>query len=220
MRTALLPFLFIFNTQLLLMDVSFFEAIIIFIVATGAMLVFTAAMQGYFLAKSRIYETIALLLVAFTLFRPGFWMDQVVSPYDWQDPSSLVEALDASQTGDVLRARIDGLDEYGAPITFVANIPVKEDGTGEERLESFGLLLFEQDGEVIVDGTSYNSPASDAGFDFDQKIMEIGVPNEQPPKELMWIPGLMLLLVVGFLQRRRNARSGDPSAGGSSQAAA
>jgi TRAP transporter 4TM/12TM fusion protein len=213
MRTALLPFLFIFNTQLLLMGVGFAEAVIVFIVATAAMLVFTAAMQGFFLARSRIYETVALLLVAFTLFRPGFWMDQVVPPFAWQEPTTLVEALGEAEVGQEFRVRIDGLNEYGEPISFSANVPVLEGETGQDRLDAFGLLLFEDGGEVIVDGTSYNSPASEAGFDFDQKITEVGVPNEQPPKEIMWIPGVILLLLVAWAQRRRNAREEDTGAG-------
>src|SRR3546814_4013206 len=93
-----LPFLFIFNTQLLLIDVTWWQAVIVFVTATLAMLMFTAAMQGYFLARSRIYETIALLLVAFTLFRPGFWMDLAVAPYRWQEPTTLVEALGAARS--------------------------------------------------------------------------------------------------------------------------
>src|SRR3546814_18399827 len=92
-----LPFLFIFNTQLLLIDVTWWQAVIVFVTATLAMLMFTAAMQGYFLARSRIYETIALLLVAFTLFRPGFWLDLAVAPYRWQEPPPLVEALGAAE---------------------------------------------------------------------------------------------------------------------------
>src|SRR3546814_16851765 len=78
LRTAVLPFLFIFNTQLLLIDVTWWQAVIVFVTATLAMLMFTATMQGYFLARSRISEPIALLLVAFTLFRPGCWLDLVV----------------------------------------------------------------------------------------------------------------------------------------------
>ncbi|MBP5857575.1 TRAP transporter permease [Marivibrio halodurans] len=214
LRTALLPFLFIFNTQLLLMEVGFAEAVLVFIVATAAMLVFTAAMQGFFLTRSRLYETLALLLVAFTLFRPGFWMDLVVAPYDWREPTALVESLGEAPVGAEIRARVDGLNDYGEPITFSANIPVMEGATGEERLEAFGLLLFEDGGEIIVDGTDYNSPADEAGFDFDQVITEIGVPAAQPPKELMWIPGLLLLLVVAWAQRRRGAREAAESGGG------
>jgi len=205
LRTALLPFLFIFNTQLLLMDVTWFQGIVIFIVATAAMLVFTAAMQGFFFARSRIYETLALLLIAFTLFRPGFWMDLVVSPYNWQAPTTLVRALDEAEVGQELRVRLDGLNEYGDPISFSALVPVVEGETGGERLQNFGLLIFEDGDRVIVDGTEYNSRASEAGFDFDQEITEVGVPTDQPPKELMWIPALVLLVLIAVAQRRRQA---------------
>ncbi|MGF1592616.1 MAG: TRAP transporter permease [Kiloniellaceae bacterium] len=217
LRTALLPFLFIFNTQLLLMDVTLAQAVVVFIIATAAMLVFTAAMQGYFLARSRIYETIALLLVAFTLFRPGFWMDLIVAPQDWQEPTTLVESLGAAEVGRELRVRIDGLNEFGDPISFVALIPVLEGDSGEERLEAFGLLIFEEGGEVIVDGTDFNSRAAAAGFDFDQKIVEVGVPTDQPPKELMWIPAVVLLVLIAMVQRRRGAREsvGAPASAGS-----
>jgi TRAP transporter 4TM/12TM fusion protein len=207
LRTALLPFLFIFNTQLLLMDVSWLQGIVVFIVATAAMLVFTAAMQGFFFSRSRIYETVALLLIAFTLFRPGFWMDLIVPPYDWQPPGTMVQALGEAEVGQEFRARIDGLDEFGEPITFTALVPVMEGETGEDRLQAFGLLIFEDGDKIIVDGTEYNSKAADAGFDFDQTITEIGVPTDQPPKELMWIPALVLLVLIAFMQRRRDAQA-------------
>ena len=44
------------------------------------MLCFAAGTQGYFLTKSRIWETAVLLLVAFTLFRPGFWWNMAYPP--------------------------------------------------------------------------------------------------------------------------------------------
>jgi hypothetical protein len=92
-----------------------------------------------------------------------------------------------------------------------------EGASGEERLEAFGLLIFEEGGEVIVDGTEFNSPAAASGFDFDQKITQVGVPADQPPKELMWIPALILLVLIAMVQRRRYAREGvgSPASAGS-----
>ena len=45
LRTAILPFLFIFNTDLLLIDVSWVGGFLVFIVATVAILLFTAGTQ-------------------------------------------------------------------------------------------------------------------------------------------------------------------------------
>lgn len=67
LRTAALPFLFIFNTDLLLIDVTWLQGILIFVIATIAMLIFAAATQGFMITRSRWYESILLLLVAFTL---------------------------------------------------------------------------------------------------------------------------------------------------------
>ena len=51
-------------------------------IATLAMMLFAAATQGYFLAKSRLWESLVLLVVALTLFRPGYWLDRVVPPFE------------------------------------------------------------------------------------------------------------------------------------------
>jgi len=203
MRTALLPFLFIFNTELLLIDVGPLEAVLVFIVSTLAMLVFTAGMQGYFFARSRLWESALLVLIAFSLFRPGFWMDMIVPPYDWVAPSQLEQTVGDASVGAVVPVRIDGLNDVGEPIQFTAQIDVAEGADGAERLEAFGLLYFEEDGKLIVDGAEYNSKAADAGFDFDQVITSVGSPNNQPPKEVIWIPVLAILLLVAMIQRRR-----------------
>lgn len=46
LRTAILPFLFIFNTDLLLIDVDFWHGVLIFIIATVAMLIFRRRQPG------------------------------------------------------------------------------------------------------------------------------------------------------------------------------
>jgi TRAP-type uncharacterized transport system fused permease subunit len=57
-------------------------------IAIVAMLVFAAATQGYFLVRSRWYESIALLLVTFTLFRPASGGTWSTRPSDVPPPSS------------------------------------------------------------------------------------------------------------------------------------
>lgn len=203
LRTALLPFLFIFNTDILLIDVTPLQGAFVFVVATAAMLVFTAGSQGFFIAKSRIWESIVLILIAFTLFRPGFWMDMASPPYQEADPVTLVEAMGEASPGSELRAIVEGLDEIGDPITLTMIIKVGDEATGQERLEAYGLEILEQDGKVIVDNATFDSPAQAAGFDFDQTISTLLVPVDQPAKEWFYIPALALLGLIYLLQRRR-----------------
>ncbi|WP_110686117.1 TRAP transporter permease [Salinicola aestuarinus] len=203
LRTAALPFLFIFNTDLLLINVDLWHGILVFVVATFAMLIFAAATQGFMLVRSRWYESVLLLLVAFTLFRPGFWMDRVDSPYEQVPPAQFEQALDEIDANEHVRVRIDGLDAYGAPTSFVVQVPATEGDTGAERLSSLGLHLMEEDGRTLVDMTDFDSQAEKLGFDFDQEIVSVQLPADQLPKELMWIPGLILFALVVLLQQRR-----------------
>ncbi|MNJ12909.1 DctM-like transporter [compost metagenome] len=207
LRTAALPFLFIFNTDLLLIDVDFAHGVLIFVVATVAMLIFAAATQGWFLVKSRWYENVLLLLVAFTLFRPGFWMDMVHDPYRETPPAQLAQTLGEVEAESTLRLRIQGEDAVGKLRQSTVLLAVPAGADGEERLASLGLTLYEQDGKTLIDNVTFGSPAAAAGMEFDQEILSVKAPTERWHKELMWIPGFLLFGAVVWLQRRRAIRS-------------
>ena len=203
LRTAALPFLFIFNTDLLLMNVGWAQGIFVFITSTVAMLLFSAACQGWFLTKSRIHETLALLLIAFTLFRPGFWMDMVAPPFERVAPSNIEQAAMETPPGGNLRLEVSGVDEVGAPITFVALLPISDGETGEERLLNSGLEYIKDGEEVVIDNVTFGSPAAAAGFDWDQVVQVVRMPVPAPSKYWMYIPAFALLGVIVVLQRGR-----------------
>jgi len=203
LRTAALPFLFIFNTDLLLINVDWAHGIFVFIIATIAMLLFAAATQGWFLTRNRFYETIALLLVAFTLFRPGFWMDMVSPPFANVPPAEIEQAAMDTPVGENLRLEVSGLNSVGDPVTFTALLPVGEGETGKDRLLASGLEYIQNGDEMVIDNVTFGSPAQEAGFDWDQKIEKVLRPADQPTKYLMFIPALILLGLVVMLQRGR-----------------
>ena len=206
LRTAALPFLFIFNTELLLINVTMVQGIFVFIVATFAMLLFAAATQGWFLARNRFYETIALLLIAFTLFRPGFWMDMVFPPYLEEAPAEIVQAAADTPIGENLRLRVSGVGDLGDPIEFVALLPMGEGTTGEEKLEAAGIVTRMDGDKMIIDDVLYDSSAAAAGLDWDQEVLRVLKPVSVPSKYWMFVPALLLLALVVMLQRGRNAR--------------
>ena len=203
LRTAALPFLFIFNTELLLIDVNWAQGIFVFVVSTIAMLLFAAATQGWFLARNRIYETVLLLLVAFTLFRPGFWMDMVVPPFEDVPPAQIEQAFGDAQVGQDIRMTVNGMNAVGDPVTFTALIPVPAGETGADRVLAAGIEWIDNDGKVIIDNVTFDSVAQKAGLDWDQEIVAVKAPAPQPSKYWMFIPALVLLALVVVLQRRR-----------------
>lgn len=77
-RTAVLPFMFIFNTDMLLIGVDSFPlALYIFVMTCVGMFAFGSATQAYFITRTRWYEIILLLGVALIMFRPGFFAHYV-----------------------------------------------------------------------------------------------------------------------------------------------
>jgi len=203
LRTAALPFLFIFNTDLLLIDVDWIHGIFVFIIATVAMLLFAAGTQGWFLARNRIWETAALLLLAFTFFRPGFWMDMAFPPYEEVPPAEIAAAAGEVPSGESLRLRISGMDAVGDVREWVVLLELPDGATGEERLEAAGLTLVDRDGKTIIDDVAFDSAAQKVGLDWDQEIMRVLKPANPPTKYLIYIPALLLLALVVWAQRRR-----------------
>ncbi|MBV6634981.1 MAG: TRAP transporter permease [Mameliella sp.] len=207
-RTALLPFLFIFNTDLLLIDVGLFKAIFVFFISLTAMLLFAAATQGYFIAKSKLWETAVLLLIAFMLFRPGYFLDQVSEKYNSAEgPAALALMADVPEGKDV-RITVEGpdFDTFEVrPVTIV--LP----SAGAETLDAQGLVVNEEDGKLLLDepfgGPDLIQPVSGQEFDYyaddPVQIVRVEIENERMPKEIFFIPALLLLAGIVLVQRRR-----------------
>ena len=213
LRTVALPFFFIFNTDLLLIDVTWFEGITVAIVATLAILIFTAGTMGWFVTRSRIWESVVLVLVAFALFRPGFFMDMIQPPYDTVEPAALTQSLGDANPGDELRIVVAGPDfDTTKPAEITLVLPVGEEAGGEARLEALGLTTIEDGGQMLLEepfpGTPYFEKLG--GFDFygDEPVIvrTVQVSANQLPKELIFIPALVLLGLIAFLQKARAGR--------------
>jgi TRAP transporter 4TM/12TM fusion protein len=206
-RTAILPFIFIFNTELLIIGVAnWFHLLVVVVAAVIAMLAFAAGTQGYFLTKSRIWETAALLLVAFTLFRPGFWWNMVFPPLTEKPAAKLEQMVEGMEPGSQLIIKVSGEDLNGKAYTKTLMLPVGDEGAGAERLTAIGFETRDEADKILVDNVVFSSAAEKAGIDFDQEIINIQVPTKRPPKQLMFFPALALLALIWFLQRGRKSK--------------
>ena len=203
-RTAILPFMFIFNTQLLLIGInSPWELLLTIFSALGAMLVFAAATQGFWLTKTKWYETVGLLLIAFLLFRPGFFWNMAWPEYQQHPGSAIEQQVMTVESGKELRLRVGGEDFTGKYREKTLLLPVGDETSGIDRLYTMGLELIESEGKTIVDNVSFASPAEAAGIDFDWEILNVETLNDRPPRQLMFIPALLLLLGIALMQKRR-----------------
>ena len=212
-RTALLPFLFIFNTDLLLIDVGFWQAIVVFCVALVAMLLFAAATQGFFLVKSRIWESLVILLVALTLFRPGFWLDRVQEPYVEVPGIEIYSQIATVPSDGQLRMIITGPD-FDNPEQITSktiSITLPKADNARERLKEAGMtikIMFDENIAKLEEpfpGTPLFQVLSDFDYYSDDlvQIHALQLPADRLPKEVFYIPALSVLFGIILIQRRR-----------------
>ena len=182
---------------------------------------FAAATQGYWLVKSRLWESAALLLVAFSLFRPGFWWDMAYPRHDIAPPGAIAEVAGRLADAAALRLRVTGetIDGHRRTTTVRLELGARQ-GDGVERLAAVGLGLRQEGERVFVDNLAFGTPAEDLrrefGVDFGWEVLHVETLAERPPKQWVYLPALALLGVVGLAQarRRRGGKEGARGAAG------
>ncbi|KGB81546.1 C4-dicarboxylate ABC transporter [Rhodovulum sp. NI22] len=210
LRTVALPFVFIFNTDLLLIDVGWAQGILVFVTATIAILVFTAGTMGYFFTRSRIYESVALVLIAFALFRPDYVMNKIQPAYETIAPAALEQAMGAADEGQELRIVVSGPDfDTGEIKETTLVLPAGPEEGGAARLQALGLTAIpEGDGMLLEEpfpGTPFFETLGSFDFygDTPVSVTSVQAAADQAPKELIFIPVLLLLAGLAFIQRAR-----------------
>ncbi len=207
LRTAILPFLFIFNTQLLLIGLDGPLHLLITVgTAVIAMLVFAAATQGYFFARSRWYESLTLLLVCFTLSRPGFWMDMIHPPFDEVKGERMSQLIADAPADTGKRVWIEGLNLNGDEIKKGVLIPLGAPGDVKARLANSGLTAMADGDNLMVVAVKFGSKAEKLGIEQSFRITSLEVPADRPAKERFFLPAFLLLGLVILIQRTRVRR--------------
>ena len=207
-RTAILPFMFIFNTELLMIGIeSWYHLLVTVVIAITAIMLFAAATQGYFIVRCRKWEIVALLLIAFTLFRPAYWMDQIYPPLESVSATNIYEVAEKMPVDAQIRIRVMGEDIEGREIDKVVMLPLGAAGSGKDRLFEAGLELLIDDGKVIVDNVVFGSTAERQKIDFDFEIASVEVEADRPAKQWFYLPALIVLGLIIMLQRGRREKT-------------
>ncbi len=206
LRTAILPFFFIFNTELILIGVdSYWYGFLVFLYAMAAILLFSAAVQGYFVARNKWYESLLLLTASVTLFVPQLPLNYIFPKYAAGDHLQLSETAGSFPEGSTIRIKGEGENAIGEPQKFTKFISTEGHASVKEALDAYGLTLRTEGNKAIVDDIGFNSPAENDGMDFEFAITSLEVPQAQPHPKWLFIPAFLLVAVVYVLQRRRRA---------------
>jgi len=214
-RTAVLPFLFIFNTQLLMIGIDNVLSFAIVVVSSViAILLFAAATQGHWLVKNRWWETVVLLLVAFMLFRPGYFWDKIDPPFKDMPGAQIFQIADTMEPGESIRFVVEGETLEGIERAYTFLLPLAYGDSGKERVNNTGLQLDDLFGDMevamVMPGISNDRAINKqveaikvAGVDSGWIITSIQAKRKTLPKQIVFIPALLLIGIVGNMQLRR-----------------
>ncbi len=205
MRTAILPLIFIFNHQLLLIGITSWWGLALTIaMSLIGMLMFVSVTQQIFISRSRIWETAMLAAACFMLFLPGMVMERIV-PGTVDAPASEVVALaEEVPPNGFLTIEVFGFGISGGDYSRVVRLPMGQPASGVERLSNAGVQITEFGGQVQVVNVRFRSQAERLGLAIGDNVSRVIVTNpDRPPQELIYIPALVLIGAVAGLQWRR-----------------
>src|SRR5262245_1768399 len=208
-RTALLPFVFVFNPEILMIDIGGVGHFLLVVgCAMLAMGTFVAASQNWLLTRNRWYETLALLLICFTLFRPGYWLDQLQAPFEARPAQELVRLAEQVPLGSTLRLRVESQSRAGEDVAKLVRLSMRAGEGGAERLARAGLVVRAQGQAMAVASVRFGSEAAKYGLQPGDQVLSVLMPAERPSRYWFVLPALGLLgLIVWAQQRRRRALS-------------
>jgi TRAP transporter 4TM/12TM fusion protein len=202
-RTALLPFIFIFNTGILLIDVTALQFVLVVGCAIIAMGCFVAATQFWLITRNRWYETILLLLICFTLFRPDFWLDRFAAPFVARPAADLVSLADSVPAGETVRFRVMSQSRTGDEVEKLVRLTIPAGTTGAERLNKAGIGLATTGDKPMLQTVRFGSEAAKYGLAPGDEITAVLVPADRPSRYWFALPALLVLAGIVALQRRR-----------------
>ena len=210
LRTVILPFIWIFNPQLLLIDVHGTGELVRVVVASiTATLIFAAVTMGWFRIRSRLWETALLGIAVLLLFRPDFFMDALVAPTREAPAAQVFEIAKNAPDDATIAMQIKGTTLEGDDIVKTVAVQLGDAGPdGRKRLADAGLQLVPLGSEIQVGNVKFGSRAKRGGFEPGWDVAAVLVPTGAPSPHWFYLPAFLLIGLVWWNQGRRMAALG------------
>ena len=198
LRTGILPFIFIFNPELLLIGIeNFWHGAAVIITSLIAILIFTAATQGWFINRLRWYEIIAFLLISMSFFRPDYILNKFYPKFNQQVlKATEIKSLSFENEREI-HLRITRRTEYGD--RYKLFVIEREKFKKNYNLSEYGVNLVNKDDRLTVDSIKWDSLAKKHGLETGDVITEFKIENlNRPNKAIVYPFALFFLLVFGY----------------------
>jgi TRAP transporter 4TM/12TM fusion protein len=205
LRTIILPFIWIFNPQLLMIDVhSVWELVRVVGASTVAMCVFTAVTMNWFRVATRWWETVLLAIAIVLLFRPDALMDRISPPTQDAPASRIYEVAKNAETDETMIMVIRGTTIEGEEFMKTVALQLGDKGAdGRKRLSDGGLQVTALGEQVQIGAVKFGSRAQKSGFEQGWDVATLKVPTDRPSAHWFYLPALLLVAFVWWNQGRR-----------------
>ena len=201
LRTGILPIVFLFNHELLLIGIeNIWHGLLVIITSLIGILVFTSATQAWFINRLRWYEIIIFLLISISLLAPEFVLNKFYPKYNYMDINKIhLMKLDPNKEA---RFKVTRPSNYGE--RYKLFVIKKDTFEIEYSLEQYGISLIKEDSRVIVDTLQWNGKAKKSGFETGDYISEFKLENaDRPNKGIIYPIAILLLIIFGYFNARR-----------------
>jgi TRAP transporter 4TM/12TM fusion protein len=201
LRTGILPIVFLFNHELLLIGIEdIWHALLVIITSLIGILIFTAATQRWFFNKLQWYEIIVFLFISISLLSPEFVLNKFYPKYNYKDINQ-IQLLELDPKKEI-HFKVTRPSEYGERYKLF----VIEKNTFETKfnLDEYGISLIKEEKRIVVDTLKWNGKAKKSGFETGDFISEFKVENlDRPNKRIIYPLAILLLIIFGYLNYRR-----------------
>ena len=201
LRTGILPIVFLFNHELLLIGIeNVWHGLLVIITSLIGILVFTSATQAWFINRLRWYEIIIFLLISISLLAPEFILNKFYPKYNYMDINKIhLMKVDFNKEA---RFKVTRPSNYGE--RYKLFVIKKNTFETEYSLEQYGINLIRAENRVIVDTLQWNGKAKKSGFETGDYISEFKIENaDRPNKGIIYPIAILLLIIFGYLNYRR-----------------
>ena len=203
LRTAILPIVFLFNHELLLIGIeNIWHALLVIITSLIGILVFTAATQAWFINRMRWYEIVVFLLISLSFLRPGFVLDKFYPKFEYSPLQiNSLEMVTLKPEHDV-HIKITRNTDYGE--RYKLFVIKKSSFDQSYSLKDYGINLVDQEGKTTIDTLDWKGLAKKDGMEMGDIITEFKIENlDRPYKGIVYPFALLFLFAFGYLNYRR-----------------
>ncbi|MEP7302742.1 MAG: TRAP transporter permease [Caldimonas sp.] len=216
LRTVILPFIWIFNPTLLLIDVTtWFDLALVILASTLAMLLFAALTMAWMRVRMQWWEFAVLAVAVALLFRPDFFMDRIAPEYREAPPTQIFDAARDAGENSRLVMVIAGTSLEGEAIAKTVALQLGEraaaGGDGRKRLAAAGLSVASLGGAVQIADAKFGSRARKSGFEQGWEVKTLLLPTDRPSAHWFYLPAFVLAAIVWWVQGLRLRRSRAPA---------